>query len=121
MGKTSNKRMPKILKINRIEKKTLKISVLFSNGEDRLLDFNRILKKEWKSTKADPEYVLLNPDHFVKAKVVNHTLSWDNVALYITGLDMKKIKVPFEVGADTLYDLSTEDEKLKISIGSLFK
>jgi len=40
--------------------------------------------------------------------------------LYMTGAK-KKIKVPFEVGADTLYSLSRADEKLRLSIGSLFR
>lgn len=115
------KRLPKILKINRIEKKHLRISVLFSNGEDRILDFDTIFNKDWKVTKDDHEYKLLNPNEFAKVKIANHTLSWDNADVYITGADGKKKKVPYEVGADTLYDLSEVDEKLTISIGSLFK
>lgn len=121
MENITKKRLPKILKINRIDKKNLKISVLFSNGEDRILDFTKIFKKDWKVTKADPEYKLLNPIEFAKVKVVNHTLSWDNTDTFITGFDAKKKKVPFQVGADTLYDLSIADEKLMISIGSLIR
>jgi DNA-binding XRE family transcriptional regulator len=113
--------LPKILKINRIDRKNLKLSVLFSNGEDRILDFARIFKKEWKIAKSDFEYKLLNPNEFARVKIKNHTLSWDNVDVYMTGSDNKKIKVPYEVGADTLYDLSEVDEKLKISIGTLFR
>ena len=55
MDNKTSKRIPKILKINRIDKKNLKISVLFSNGEDRILDFDKIFKNDWKVTKADPE------------------------------------------------------------------
>ncbi|HXA02800.1 MAG TPA: helix-turn-helix transcriptional regulator [Cytophagaceae bacterium] len=121
MKNPNNKRLPKILKIKRIEKKDLRISVLFSDGEDRILDFNSILKEEWKVTKDDPEYKLLNPNEFAKVKIANHTLSWDNVDLYITDLDRKKKKVPFEVGADTLYELSSPDGELNISLGSLLK
>lgn len=121
MEAKTHKRLPKILKINHIDKKRLRVSVLFSNGEDRILDFDRIFKKEWKVTNADPEYKLLTPSEFAKVKVENHTLSWDNVELFMTGFDGKKKKVSFEVGADTLYDLSEVDEKLLISIGSLFK
>lgn len=116
-----NKRLPKILKINRIYKKTLRISVLFSNGEDRILDFNEIFKKEWKVSKTDPEHKLLNPNEFAKVQIEGHTLSWNNVDLFITSVDGEKKKVPFEVGADTLYSLSEIDEKLRISIGSLFR
>jgi DNA-binding XRE family transcriptional regulator len=121
MGNKTHKRLPKILKINRIEKSKLRISVLFSNGEDRILDFNEILKKDWKVSKSDPEHKLLTPNEFAKAKVINHTLSWNNVDLFITGSNEKKVKVAFEVGADTLYKLSKTDEKLSMSIGSLFR
>jgi DNA-binding XRE family transcriptional regulator len=121
MEHKTQKRLPKILKINRIKKNKLKLSVLFSNGEDRILDFEKIFKKDWKITKADPEYKLLTPSEFAKVKVLNHTLSWDNVDLFITGAKGKKVRVPFDVGADTLYDLSEADEKLTVSIGSMFR
>lgn len=121
MENKTHRRLPKILKINRIDKKKLTISVLFSNGEDRILDFDKIFKKNWKITKADPEYKLLTPGEFGKVKIEGHTLSWDNVDLFMTGSDGKKMKVPFEPGADTLYTLSEVDERLRISIGSLFK
>ncbi len=121
MENRTYKRLPKILKINRIDKKNLRMSVLFSNGEDRILDFNKIFKSNWKVTKDDPEYKLFNPTEFAKVKVANHTLSWDNVDVFMSGFDGKKKKIPYEVGADTLYDLSEADEKLAISVGSLFK
>lgn len=121
MENKTYKRLPKILKINRIDKKHLSISVLFSNGEDRILDFDKIFRKEWKVTKGDFEYKLFDPIEFAKVKVSNHTLSWNNVEVQITGFDGKNKKVPYEVGADTLYDLSEVDEKLKVSIGSLFR
>jgi len=121
MKNRAQKRLPKILKINRIDKKRLTISVLFSNGEDRIIDFKRVLRKDWKVTKTDPEYVLFDPTEFVKVVVANHTLSWDNVAVFITGFDGKKKKVPYEVGADTLYDLSEPDAKLSMPLGLLLK
>jgi DNA-binding XRE family transcriptional regulator len=63
-------------------------------------------------------FVIVSVDKFIE---VNYTLSWGNVDLYITGANGKKIKVPFEVGADTLYNLSKEDKKLSFSLGQLFK
>jgi DNA-binding XRE family transcriptional regulator len=121
MEKKAYKRLPKILKINKVYKKDLKVSVLFNTGEDRILDFQRILKKEWKVTKHDPEFKLLSPTEFAKVKLANHTLSWSNIELSITDLDGKKKKVPFDVGADILYDLSEADERLVFSIGGLFR
>lgn len=115
------KRIPKVLKINRIEKSKLKIFVLFSTGEDRVLDFNRIFRKEWKIKKSDPEFELLNPKEFCKVSLSNHTLSWTNLMIPITGLKGRTEKVPYTIGADTLYELSELDETLHISIGSIFK
>jgi len=121
MKDKTQKRLPKILKINSVDKKRLKISVLFGNGEDRVIDFERIFKKDWKVAKGDPEYALLDPAEFAKVGLANHTLSWGNVDLFITGLDGKKKKVPYEVGADTLYGLSTADEKAGASVGELLR
>lgn len=121
METKNHKRIPKILKINRVNKKRLSISVLFSNGEDRILDFDRIFKKEWKVKKTDPEYKLLNPKEFAKVQVLGHTLCWENVYQVMTGFDGKKMKVSFDVGADTLYDLSEVDEKLTVSIGAILR
>lgn len=115
------KRLPKILKINRIEKDRLVVSVLFSTGEDRILNFNNIFKNIWKVTKDDPEYKLLNPNEFAKVKVEKHTLIWDNIILVITDFDNKRKNVSYDVGADTLYELSEVDTKLNISIGTLFR
>jgi len=121
MKNNVKKRLPKILRINSIDKKQLRISVLFGNGEDRVIDFDRILRREWKVTKRDPEYILLDPAEFAKAEIANHTLSWPNAGSIITGLDGKKTKVPYEVGADTLYKLSEEDETLSVPVGILLR
>jgi DNA-binding XRE family transcriptional regulator len=121
MKNSKSKRIPKILRINKIDKKNLRVSVLFSNGEDRILDFRNILTAIWKVKKKDFEFKLLDPKEFAKVQVANYTLSWDNINVYITGTDNKKTKVPYQVGADTLFDLSEIDSDLNISIGELFK
>ena len=120
MKNNIQKRIPKILRINRINKKALKISVLFSNGEDRVIDFKKVFSTDWKITENDPEFILLNPVEFAKVSIENYTLTWDNVAVYITGTDGKKKQLPYDIGADTLYDLS-EPEELSLPIGSLLK
>lgn len=121
MKSNKSKRIPKILRINNIDKKNLRVSVLFSNGEDRILDFKKILNDIWKVKKKDFEFKLLNPNEFAKVKIANYSLSWENIDVSITGLDNKKTKVPYQVGADTLFELSEIDSSLNISIGELFK
>ncbi len=116
----SQKKLPKILKINRI--KGLTISVLFSDGNNRLLDFERIFKEEWKITRKDFEYKLLNPSEFKKVKLENFTLVWSNIHIEATGFNKEKILLPYQVGADTLYELSEPDTvREKFSIGGLIK
>lgn len=114
-------RLPKILKINRIDKKELRISVLFSNGENRVLDFNDVFRNKWKVKKKDPEFVLLHPKEFAKVRLSNYTLSWNNVTIKATNIKGEITDVPFEVGADTLFELSKLDENHLFSIGSIFR
>lgn len=121
MAAKTIKRLPKILKINWVDTRNIKISVLFSTGEDRIIDFAHIFNAVWKITSNDPEYILTIPAEFNKVGLANNTLSWENVLLYLTGTDGKRKKVAFEVGADLLYELSESDEKLIIPIGSLLK
>jgi len=121
MKNSKSKRIPKILRINSIDKKNLRVSVLFSNGEDRILDFRKILNDIWKVKKKDFEFKILDPKEFAKVKVRNYSLSWDNIDINVTGTDNKKVNVPYQVGADTLFELSEIDSSLNISIGELFK
>ena len=121
MKSNKSKRIPKILRINNIDKKNLKVSVLFSNGEDRIIDFKKILTDIWKIKKKDFEFKLLTPNEFVKVKIANYTLSWENIDVIITDMNNKKVKVPYQIGADTLFELSEIDSSLNISVGELFK
>lgn len=121
MSKRSFRGLPKILKINEVDYKNLRLSVLFSNGDNRILDFNRILNEDWQVEPSDPEYILLNPKEFKKVKLANNTLAWDNVVLYMTGEDGKLEPTAFDVGADVLYSLSVLDQERTHSIGELFR
>ena len=93
-------KIPRILKITRI--KDLSISVVFNNGETRIIDFKKLFDK-LKINKDLHAYVLTNPEFFKKAKINNNTLSWNSVDQYITLKNKEKLKVPFEIGADVLF------------------
>lgn len=114
-----NIKMPRILKINWI--KDLSISVVFNNGESRIIDFRKLLKS-LGSSKNSPESILLDTKQLAKAKLENNTLSWDNVDQYITLKNSTKKKVPFEIGADILLKNSKpERSELSIKIGQIIK
>jgi DNA-binding XRE family transcriptional regulator len=121
MSNRSFRGLPKILKINEVDSKNLRLSVLFSNSEHRILDFKKILKDEWQVEPSEPEYMLLDPKEFKKVKLSNNTLAWDNVIMYMTGEDGNLMGTAFDVGADVLYKLSVPDQERSHSIGELFR
>lgn len=114
-----NIKIPRILKINWI--KGLTISVVFNNGESRIIDFKKVLKKI--ELKNDSPILILNDSYeFAKVELNNNTLSWSNVEQFISGKNGKKVKVPFEIGADVLLKYSsTEVTGITSKIGRLVR
>ncbi len=114
-----NIKIPRILKINWI--KDLSISVVFNNGESRIIDFRKLLGDIGIGNDS-PASVLYNTDEFSKVELQNNTLSWNNVEQFISAKSGGKIKVPFEVGADVLLKYSyPEKSDLMSKIGSLVR
>ncbi|MCF8338709.1 MAG: helix-turn-helix domain-containing protein [Bacteroidales bacterium] len=114
-----NIKVPKILKINWI--KDLSVSVVYNNGESRIIDFRKVLKA-LNITSDSPAYKLYDPYEFSKAELVDNTLSWSNVKQYITKKNGKKEKVPFEIGADVLLKYSKpEKPEFLLEVGKKVK
>lgn len=112
-------KFPRVLKINWI--KDFSISVVFNNGESRIVDFRKLFH-DIGITKDKPASVLYNQDEFKKVQLVDNTLSWDNVEQFITSRTGEKLKVPFEIGPDTLLRYShAEKSESIIQIGHLIK
>jgi DNA-binding XRE family transcriptional regulator/predicted DNA-binding transcriptional regulator AlpA len=112
-------KIPRILKINWI--KELSISVVFNNGESRIIDFRKVLKKIGVNEDSSA-YILFDSNEFAKVELEGNTLSWSNVEQYITMRNGKKLKVPFEIGADVLLKYSQpEKSELSLKIGQLIK
>lgn len=109
-------KIPRILSVKKIN--GLLIHVIFKNGEERIIDFNQVLNK-LKINTLSPITRLRKPEEFKKVRLVNHTLSWDNIDQYVV-FNGKKIKIPFEIGADVLYSLSTPVPKTG-GIGQMMK
>ncbi len=97
------------IKIPRIKKKKKieghRIQCMFNNGESRLLDFAEIFKT-WDITEKDLEYPLLEQRQFAKVKMRNYTLSWPNLSTSLHDENGKSIELPYEIGADMLFELS---------------
>lgn len=98
--------------------KDLIVSVVFNNGETRIIDFKPIFD-QIGIDKSSPLSELLTTNTFKKFSIANGTLSWKGVLQEIPWGNGTR-KVPFEVGADTLYKYSQPSEtsgshRLKIS------
>lgn len=112
-------KIPRILKINWI--KGLSVSVVYNNGESRIIDFRNVLLKIGVDEKS-PASILFNEDEFKKGEIENNTLSWNNVEQYITLRNNEKVKVPFEIGADVLLKYSQpEKSDVVLKIGRLIR
>lgn len=114
-----NIKIPRILKINWI--KDLSISVVFNNGESRIVDFRKLLS-DIGIDKDSPVSILYNEDEFAKAELLNNTVSWNNVEQFISMKNREILKVPFEIGADVLLKYShPEKSDIMIKIGKLVR
>lgn len=114
-----NIKTPRILKINWISE--LSISVVFNNGESRIIDFRKVLKKNQVDEKS-PAHILFDSNEFAKVELVGNTLSWFNVEQYITMRNGETMKVPYEIGADVLLKYSQpEKTELSLKIGELIR
>ncbi len=94
---------PRILRINWI--KGLNVSVVFNNGESRVIDFNHVFD-QIGIKEGNPGHFLKDPEEFAKMELDGYTLSWKNATQVISGMDGKPMEMPFEIGPDTLFKFS---------------
>lgn len=112
-------KIPRILKINWI--KEFSISVVFNNGESRIIDFGKLFENIGIGSNS-PANVLFDKKEFEKVELVDNNLSWSNVEQYITLRNREKQKVPFEIGADILLKYSEpEKSEMMKSIGKMVR
>lgn len=112
-------KIPRIVKIENISGR--KIQCMFNNGESRILDFDKIFQ-QWNISENDFEYPLLKEDAFQQVQLRNYTLSWPNVEIEAKGESGEDIILPYEIGADVLYELSEDiDEASKFRYGKLIR
>ena len=80
-------KIPRILKINWID--DLSVSVVFNNGESRIIDFRKVLKSIGVEA-GSPAVILFDSKEFAKVTLDNHTLSWNNVSNTFPGKTEKR-------------------------------
>jgi DNA-binding XRE family transcriptional regulator len=109
----------RIIKIHEI--KNYRISCLFNNGESRIIDFKELFKK-WKVTSKDVEFPIANSiKEFKKVKLVDGTLSWDNIKTESTDDKDQTVFYDYQLDPIVLYENSQLDESRQVEIGLLIK
>ena len=112
-------RAPRILKINWID--GLSISVVFNNGESRVIDFSNLLQ-DLGVQPDSPEAILYDTKAFANVTLNEQTLSWDNVEQHISLRNGEKKKVPYEIGPDILLKYSkSENSNPSSGIGQMIR
>jgi len=116
--KTKNE-IVRIKEIYKIE--YFKVFCVFTNEEFRYVDFSELFKL-WDVKETDPEYKLINITDFQKFKLVNGTLSWQNILVSLIDEHGKEKKYPFEIDPIVLYQNSKIDlEKVLENFGMLLR
>jgi DNA-binding XRE family transcriptional regulator len=109
----------RIIKIHKIDQ--YKIYCLYNNGESRVIDFEKLFNK-WKITEKDIEYPISKSiEEFNKVKLVDGTLSWENIKIESTNEKGEKVFYEYQLDPIVLYENSELDESRQIEIGLLIK
>lgn len=113
-----NIKIPRILKIHSVHQQ--QIEVVFNNGELRGIDFKQLLK-DLEVDEQHPAFILYTETELKAARLNNYSLVFENVEQYISSKTGKRIKVPFEIGADTLFKRSYPIPVPNLQIGAELK
>jgi len=111
--------IPKVLKINEVEGYI--VSLLFNNGESRLVDFRDFWSK-YEAKKQHPAYKLLKDElEFKQIEIIGNTIAWKN-----TGIESKNLKgelefYHYDIDPIVLFEQSILDEKRKLRVGQLIR
>jgi len=116
------KQKREIVRISEIYKiEDFKIFCHFTNDEYRFVDFEMLLNK-WKVKQNDTEYKLLKKAELQKVKIVNGTMSWDNITVSLIDEKGNEKLYPYELDPIVLYENSQIDEdKIFENFGMLIK
>ncbi len=112
--------IPRILRIN--ARKGFVISCLFSNGENRIIDFENLFRNVFKVQPGDSDYVLLQDEKaFAEVKVEEKNLRWSNIGFHGKDELGNPIFLPYELDPIVLYQNSKPDTSMDIDIAQMIR
>jgi len=109
----------RIIKIHKIT--GYKIYTLFSNGESKIVDFEKVFD-QWKIDSKDIEYPLKESvKEFQKVKVIDGTFVWKNIKFTSKDENGNPVTHYYDVDPIVMYESSEIDESRKVEIGLMIK
>lgn len=110
------KTVPKILKINKID--GYKASLLFNNGESRIVDFDFFIKEVLKIEQGKRLYQVLEDETlFRQMEVVGSSIGWHALGIEFLNGDGEKTFQAYDLDPLLLYMHSELDEERAIKVG----
>lgn len=108
--------IPRVLKINEIN--GYKASLLFNNGESRIIDFEYFLRTVLKKTAGKLGYELLEDKSlFDRMKIIGTSIGWEEIGRTVKNLAGQEEFHAYDLDPLMLYNNSEEDAGKNIVVG----
>lgn len=112
--------IPRILKINQIN--DYKVSLLFNNGESRIVNFKELFEEVFKMKENHVGYQLLtDKEAFKKIKVIGNTIGWEEIGRYSKDVEGKDVFYHYDLDPIVLYKNSKPDKERNLVIGMMIR
>ena len=108
--------IPRVLKINEIN--GFNISLLFNNGESRIVHLESFLKDVLQKQPGKPGYELLEDESlFNKVKIIGTTIGWEEIGRKSKNAAGIEEFYPYDLDPLMLYNHSEPDDKKNLLVG----
>ncbi|MCB0704682.1 MAG: helix-turn-helix transcriptional regulator [Saprospiraceae bacterium] len=108
--------IPRILKINNVN--GYSVSLLFNNGESRIIDFNYFIKVILNKKPGKLGYELIEDKSlFKKIKVIGTTVGWKEIGRKVKNIDGVEEFLPYDLDPLMIYNNSVPDDERNIIVG----
>jgi DNA-binding XRE family transcriptional regulator len=108
--------IPRILKINAVD--GYLVSLLFNNGESRIVDFEHVLKNVLKKSPGKLGYALLdNYSLFARISIIGTTVGWIEIGISSKDFSGETAFHPYEIDPLILFNHSELDVLRNPSMG----
>ena len=114
--------IPRVLKINWVTADEYLVSLLFNNGESRVVNIKEFfdgLRGQGHQHLRDQ--ILSSPEMFTTAEVIGNTLGWPTIGTHGTDLAGNDVFYSYDLDPIMIYEAGTTDTTQTIDVGEKIK